>query len=196
MTLLFCIDKPSLGVSRIGVATPRDDCPYAKSNDNTFVRAHAYRVFLTSCVGINLHTRSENPLQTRLPQVLLHCGNFPGGPNERIVDCNILLSLSRHETRLSFCAKTRPPPHSADTQNSPSFRIRPLTYPVQRTCTAPYRGNDDDDDDKANFLTAERQARPRARARARPPPGISVLKTPADGRTDPPRSLSTGFNAT
>ena len=27
---------------------------YAKSNANTFVRAHAYRVFLTSCVGINL----------------------------------------------------------------------------------------------------------------------------------------------
>ena len=25
-----------------------------KSNANTFVRAHAYRVFLTSCVGINL----------------------------------------------------------------------------------------------------------------------------------------------
>ena len=31
-----------------------DDCPYAKSNANTFVRACAYRVFLTSCVGINL----------------------------------------------------------------------------------------------------------------------------------------------
>ena len=41
-------------MSRIGVATPRDDCPYAKSNANTFVRARAYRVFLTSCVGINL----------------------------------------------------------------------------------------------------------------------------------------------
>ena len=52
--LLFRIDKTSLGVSRIGVATPRDDCPYAKSNANTFVRARAYRVFLTSCVGINL----------------------------------------------------------------------------------------------------------------------------------------------
>merc|ERR1739842_104437 len=53
-SLLFRIDKTSLGVSRIGVATPRDDCPYAKSNANTFVRAHAYRVFLTSCVRINL----------------------------------------------------------------------------------------------------------------------------------------------
>ena len=52
--LLFRIDKTSLGVSRIGVATPRDDCPYEKSNANTFVRARAYRVFLTSCVGINL----------------------------------------------------------------------------------------------------------------------------------------------
>merc|ERR1739842_71216 len=53
-SLLFRIDKTSLGVSRIGVATPRDDCPYAKSNANTFVHARAYRVFLTSCVGINL----------------------------------------------------------------------------------------------------------------------------------------------
>ena len=44
----------SLGVSRIGVDTPWDDCPYAKSNANTFVCARAYRVFLTSCVGINL----------------------------------------------------------------------------------------------------------------------------------------------
>ena len=52
--LLFRIDKSSLGVSHIGVATPWDDCPYAKSNANTFVRARAYRVFLTSCVGINL----------------------------------------------------------------------------------------------------------------------------------------------
>ena len=37
--LLFGIDKTSLGVSGIGVATPWDDCPYAKSNANTFVRA-------------------------------------------------------------------------------------------------------------------------------------------------------------
>ena len=28
---------------------PWDDCPYTKSNANTFVCAHAYRVFLTSC---------------------------------------------------------------------------------------------------------------------------------------------------
>ena len=72
--LLFRIDKTSLGVSRIGVATPWDDCPYAKSNANTFVRARAYRVFLTSCVGIN--TRSENPIRTRLPQVMLQ--RYPG----------------------------------------------------------------------------------------------------------------------
>ena len=38
----------------IGVASPWDNCPYVKSNANTFVRAGAYRVFLTSCVGINL----------------------------------------------------------------------------------------------------------------------------------------------
>ena len=54
VSLFFRIDKTSLGVSRIGVATPRDDCPYAKSNDNTLALARAYRVFLTSCVGINL----------------------------------------------------------------------------------------------------------------------------------------------
>ena len=54
LLLLFRTDKTSLGVSRIGVATPWDDCPYAKSNDSTFVRARAYRVLLTSCVGINL----------------------------------------------------------------------------------------------------------------------------------------------
>ena len=43
------------GVSyRYGHCTPWDECPYAKSNANTFVRARAYRVFLTSCVGINL----------------------------------------------------------------------------------------------------------------------------------------------
>ena len=46
------IYKTSLGGSRIGLATPCDDCPHAKSNANTFVRARAYRVFLTSCVGI------------------------------------------------------------------------------------------------------------------------------------------------
>ena len=51
VTLLFRIDKTSLGVSRIGVATPRDDCPYTKSNVNTFIRARVYRVSLTSCVG-------------------------------------------------------------------------------------------------------------------------------------------------
>ena len=34
-----------MGCLRIGVATPWDDCPYGKSNANTFVRACAYRVF-------------------------------------------------------------------------------------------------------------------------------------------------------
>ena len=48
--ITFRIDKTSLGVSPKGVATPWYDFPYAKSNANTFVRAHAYRVFLTSCV--------------------------------------------------------------------------------------------------------------------------------------------------
>ena len=52
-------------MSRIGVANPGDDCPYAKSNANTFVRARAYRVFLTSCVGINL---GDIPRGLRHPQ--------------------------------------------------------------------------------------------------------------------------------
>ena len=37
----FCVDKSSLGVSRIDEATPWDDCPYVKSNANTFVRVLA-----------------------------------------------------------------------------------------------------------------------------------------------------------
>ena len=65
LPLLFRIDKSSLGVSRILVSTPRDDCPYAKSNDNPFVRAHAYRVFLTWCVGIN---RGDIPRGLRHPR--------------------------------------------------------------------------------------------------------------------------------
>ena len=32
-------------MTRIDEAIPWDDCPYAKSNDNTFVHARAYRVF-------------------------------------------------------------------------------------------------------------------------------------------------------
>ena len=80
----------------IGVATPWDDCPYGKSNANTFVRARAYRVFPdlvcrdqprghpsgpaapSGCpLGWSLHTRSKNPIRTRLPQVLLQCdGNW------------------------------------------------------------------------------------------------------------------------
>ena len=42
--LLFRVDKTSL-VYRIGVANPWDDCPYTKSNANTFVCACAHRVF-------------------------------------------------------------------------------------------------------------------------------------------------------
>ena len=39
------MNKSSLGMARIDEAIPWDDCPYAKSNANTFVRARAYRVF-------------------------------------------------------------------------------------------------------------------------------------------------------
>ena len=41
-------------MSHIDEATQWDDCPYAKFNANTFVRAYSYRVFLTLCVWINL----------------------------------------------------------------------------------------------------------------------------------------------
>ena len=54
-----------MGCLHIGVATPWDDCPYGKSNDNTFVRARAYSVFLTSCVWINLR---DIPRGLRHPQ--------------------------------------------------------------------------------------------------------------------------------
>ena len=43
-TLLFRIYKTSLGGSHIGEATPRDDCLYAKSNANTFVRARGQKL--------------------------------------------------------------------------------------------------------------------------------------------------------
>ena len=65
LPLLFRIDKKSLGVSHIGVTTPWDDCPYAKSNATTFVRACANMVFLTLCVGINL---GDIPQGLRLPR--------------------------------------------------------------------------------------------------------------------------------
>ena len=63
--LLTRIDKTSLGMSRIGVAIPWDDWPYGRNNDNTFVRALAYRIFLTSCVGINL---GDTPRGLRHPR--------------------------------------------------------------------------------------------------------------------------------
>ena len=89
-SLLFCIDKSSLGVSHIGVATPWDDCPYAQSNANTFVRARAYRVFLTSCVGINL-------------------GNIPWGQRHPLMSprLNPLHSVIKHYTNtLRLCIVT------------------------------------------------------------------------------------------
>ena len=52
-------------MSRIGVATPWGDCQYAESIANTLVRARAYRVFLTSCVWINL---GDIPRGLRHPQ--------------------------------------------------------------------------------------------------------------------------------
>ena len=43
-----------MGCLRIGVATPWDDCPYGKSNANTFAVLVLIGFFLTSCVGMNL----------------------------------------------------------------------------------------------------------------------------------------------
>ena len=48
---------------------PWDDCPYSKGNANTFVRARAFRVF-PDLVCQN-QPRSENPIHTLLPEVLL-----------------------------------------------------------------------------------------------------------------------------
>ena len=48
--LLFRMNKSSLGMARIDEAIPWDDCPYAKSNANTFVRACVYKVFPISCI--------------------------------------------------------------------------------------------------------------------------------------------------
>ena len=95
-SLLFRIDKTSLGVSRIGVATPRDDCPYAKSNANTFVRARAYRVFLTSCVGINLGD---------IPRGLRHPRDVPS------VDPSTLGRKTLYElASLKYCYRVFPMP--------------------------------------------------------------------------------------
>ena len=52
--LLFRMNKSSLGMARIDEAIPWDDCPYAKSNTNTFVRARAYRIFQPRVSGPTL----------------------------------------------------------------------------------------------------------------------------------------------
>ena len=74
--LPFCRDKLSLGVSHVDGATPWDDCPYAKGNANTFVRACAYRVFLASCVEINLGATLGACSALGVPRwlILLHLG--------------------------------------------------------------------------------------------------------------------------
>ena len=69
-SILFRMNKSSLGMARIDEAIPWDDCPYAKSNANTFVHAHAYRVFRTRVSGWTPWW--DNSIRARLPQVLLH----------------------------------------------------------------------------------------------------------------------------
>ena len=70
------IGKTSLGMSRIGVAIPWDDCQYRQNNDNTFVSARAYWIFLTSCVGINLEA---TPRGLRHPRGVPSVDPFPLG---------------------------------------------------------------------------------------------------------------------
>ena len=82
------------------MATPWDDCPYTESNANTFVGAHAYRVFLTSCVGINLWD---------IPRGLRHSRDVPlfdyphsvGKPYTNSPPSSIVTVLIGK--RLSFC---------------------------------------------------------------------------------------------
>ena len=71
-SLLFRINKSSLGMARIDEAIPWDDCPFAKNNANTFIRARAYRVFPLSveCGGIN---REGTP---RVPKALRGAPEF------------------------------------------------------------------------------------------------------------------------
>ena len=112
-------------MSRIGVATPRDDCPYAKSNANTFVRARAYRVFLTSCVGINLGD---------IPRGLRHPWDVPS------VDPSTLGLKTLYElASLKYCYKAkrqlRQPASEVFIQNPPrsdewrrkSYRVRSIS---------------------------------------------------------------------
>ena len=55
----------SLGLSLIDEANQWDDCSNVESNTNTFIRARAYRVFLTSCGEIN---RGSTPRGPQHPQ--------------------------------------------------------------------------------------------------------------------------------
>ena len=62
-SLLFRMNKSSLGMARIDEAIPLDDCPYALCNANTFVRARAYRVFQPRMLG----STSGHPLRPLAP---------------------------------------------------------------------------------------------------------------------------------
>ena len=108
--ILFRIDKTSLGVSRIGVANPWDDCPYPKSNVNTFVRVRAYRVFLTSCVGINLGD---------IPRGLLHPRDVPS------VDSSTLGRKTLYElASLKYCYNAVIVTFTRKTTKAPSHPFR------------------------------------------------------------------------
>ena len=95
--ILFRIDKSSLGVSRIGEATPWDDCPYTKSNANTFVRARALRVFLTSCVGINLGD---------IPRGLRHPRDVPSVDPDTRGQENPISTSTDKSIGITFCVWT------------------------------------------------------------------------------------------
>ena len=71
--ITFCIGRSSLGVMCLWVTSIPTGALHKrigalrlmKSNANTLVRAGVYRVFLTSCVGINLR---DNPQGMRHPR--------------------------------------------------------------------------------------------------------------------------------
>ena len=53
--------RKSLGMSHINEAIPWDECPNTKSNANTFICAHAYRVFRPCVFGtLDQHPDPQN----------------------------------------------------------------------------------------------------------------------------------------
>ena len=68
------MNKSSLGVARIDEAIPWDDRPYAKSNANTFVHAHAFRVFQPYVSSKAVSSRASASMHPIVPMVM-HCAS-------------------------------------------------------------------------------------------------------------------------